>query len=110
MKNTTPIIIFYVMYFIWLFTVTYLTPEVKFLNYFTLGVTLFYFILLREKGDLLWFTVAAAIPVLMSSISFEKGSLKTEFQLIALMPIWLPLAWGTTVIALRKFYLVLAYE
>lgn len=110
MKNTTPIIIFYIVYFLWLFTVTYLTPEVMFLNYFTGGVTILYFLLLREKGDLFWFSVSALIPMLMAAISWEKGSLKTDINLVYLMPMWLPLAWGTTVIALRKFYLVLAYE
>ena|SRR3989344_3040895 len=106
--NTTPIIVFYILYFFWLFTVTYLTPEVTILNYFTIAVSIFYFLLLREKGDFFWFWLSALVPVLFAAISFVNWELKFDLDLVAFMPIWLPLAWGTTVVALRKFYIVIA--
>ena len=109
-KAATPVIIFYILYFFWLFTVTYLTPEVAILNYFTLAVTLFYFVFLREKGDILWFWLSAMIPVFITTFSFNNWQPKFDFGLIAYMPLWLPLAWGTTTVALRKFYLTTASQ
>ncbi len=107
MKKDTPIIVFYVLYFSWLLTVTYLTPETTILNFFTLGVALFYFIFLREKGDLAWFWFGAVIPLIFASLTFVDWSLKFDISFLTYMPPWLPIAWGTTFVALRKFYILL---
>ena len=104
----TPVLIFYILYFIWLFTVTYLTPEIMIVNYFTGGVALFYFIFLREKEDVLWFLIASLIPIIVTATDITSWQLSFNFGLVAYMPLWLPLAWGTTVVALRKFYISVA--
>src|SRR3989344_1668037 len=104
----TPVLIFYILYFIWLFTVTYLTPEIMIVNYFTGGVALFYFIFLREKEDVLWFLIASLIPIIVTATDITSWQLSSNFGLVAYMPLWLPLAWGTTVVVLRKFYISVA--
>ncbi|OGM20308.1 hypothetical protein A2863_01545 [Candidatus Woesebacteria bacterium RIFCSPHIGHO2_01_FULL_38_9b] len=107
MKKDTFIIIFYFIYFSWLFTITYLTPKTDLLNYFTLSIIFFYFVLLRESGDLFWFWLGTLIPILFNLSSFTNFEFKFDLAKIILTPIWLPLAWGTTIIALRKFYLII---
>lgn len=105
-KETIPIVVFYVLYFCWIFLITYLTPQVRILNYFTSGVSLFYFVFLREKGDLYWFLLGILVPLFITAVSFVNMSPVIDISLIYYMPIWLPLAWGTTVIALRKFFII----
>jgi len=107
MKKDTLVIIFYVLYFSWLFTVTYLTQDIKVLNYYTICVALFYFLFLREKGDILWFILGISFSVLLTITSYSSFQLKFDTSIIPYLPIWLPMAWGTTVIALRKFVLLL---
>lgn len=105
-KETVPIILFYILYFVWIFTVVYLTTQTRLLTYFSLGVVLFYFAFLREKKDAVWFITSAFAPIIITIVSFENVRLNFNPELILYMPLWLPLAWGTTVVALRKFYLV----
>lgn len=107
MKKENVIIIFYVMYFTWLFTVVFLTPSLNILNYFTASVTIFYFFLLREKGDLGWFWSAALIPLIIAVVSFNKWQFSFDIDMIYFTPLWLPLSFGITVVALRKFYILI---
>lgn len=107
-KETVPIVVFYILYFVWIFTVVYLTTQTTILNYFSIGVVLFYFLFLREKGDFIWFAAAFMIPLAITAFSVEKGLPEFSPKLILFMPPWLPLAWGTTIIALRKFYTVVS--
>jgi len=108
MKKETLIIIFYILYFFWLFLITYLTAEAKILTYFSIGTVIFYFSFLKEGGDLLWFLLGLSIPLLLASISFKNWVPVFDFDILLLMPVWLPLAWGTTFVALRKLYLILS--
>ena len=107
MKKDALVIIFYVLYFSWLFAVTYLTQDIKILNYYTVIVAGFYFLFLRERGDFLWFTGGIVLSVLLSITSYKNFQIKFDTGIIAYIPIWLPMAWGTTIIALRKFVLLL---
>jgi len=50
---------------------------------------------------------AFLIPIIITAFSFAGGKFDFNFRLITYMPVWLPLAWGTTVVALRKFFLVI---
>lgn len=103
----TPVIIFYILYFGWLFTVTFLTPDPKLLNYFSVGIVIFYFVFLGKVLDVLWFIPASAIPLLIQIISFYNWELKFDVSSIQYVPAWLPLSWGTTAVALRKFYFII---
>ncbi len=106
MKKENIIISFYVVYFGWLFTVAFLTPSVTILNYFTATVAVLYFVLLREKGDIVWFWISALIPLLVAATSFGNWQFSFDFNLLYYTPLWLPLAWGTTIVALRKFFIL----
>ena len=107
MKRETLIVIFYVLYFSWLFTVIYLSPETALLNVFTSVIVLFYFLFLRQEGDFVWFFATLVGAIFGRFISLENRRLSFDIQSINEFPIWLPLAWGTTVLALRKFFLIL---
>lgn len=107
MKKETSIIIFYVLYFSWLFTLTYLTTDTKILNLFTTGILFFYFTFLKEPGDIVWFAATFIGAVLGRISSVEQGRMVFDTEAITQIPIWLPAAWGTTIVALRKFFIML---
>ncbi len=106
MKKETLIIIFYSLYFIWLLCITFLTGNTQILNYFSIVVVLFYFAFLREKGDLWWFWFGALIPLLIGMAFTPKFQPKLDLTILTYTPAWLPLAWGTTFVALRKFFII----
>lgn len=108
MKKETLIIIFYVVYFTWLSAVTYLVPDTRVLNLFTGGIGIFYFIFLREQGDLFFFLLGCSLVPLAASTKFSHFEIKFSFDTVAQIPIWLYLAWGTTFVALRKLYLIVS--
>ena len=110
MKKENLIVVFYVLYFVWLFIVTYLTPDLAILNYFTLGVAFFYFIFLRSDNDLLLFAFGSLIPILFVVLGVGNPQLKLDFSAIKDTPIWLPIAWGTTFVTLRKLFVLVARE
>jgi len=106
MKKETLIVVFYILYFTWLFSVTYLTQDPNILNYFSIVVTIFYFALVRESGDFLWFLLGFAFSILLTVVVVKGFQVKFDTSGIFLIPIWLPISWGTTIVALRKFYLI----
>ena len=107
LKKESLIIIFYILYFGWLFTITYLSPDTIHINYFTLFVVFFYFVFLREEWDIIWFLVASSIALIGKNSLFSEIGEKS-FEQITQIPLWLPLAWGTTVVALRKFFILVS--
>jgi hypothetical protein len=82
------------MYFIWLFTVTFLTADQQLLDYFTIAIILIYIAFLREPYDALFFGLVSVIPLYLNR------------EAVQFTPLWIPIAWGTTAIALRKFYVL----
>jgi len=107
MKNRVNlIVVFYVLYFGWLSVVTFLSPDSQLLTYFTSAVTIFYFAALREKWDVFFFILGACLMVLAASTSFHRGEFKFNFGVVTELHVWLYLAWGTTVVGLRKFFLI----
>jgi hypothetical protein len=102
-KKETLIVIFYVLYFSWLFTVTYMTADFVTLNYFALFIAFFYFLFLREKGDYYWFILGVIFALILPSLT--KNGL-TYSEIIKESIFWLPITWGTTVVALRKLVLI----
>ena len=107
MKKETAILLFYIMYFFWLFAVTYLLFNIAILNYFTGFVAIFYLLFLREKGDVAWFIFACFIPIVFSFFSFSGWEVNFSTDNLRFFPPWLALAWGTTIVALRKLYFVI---
>lgn len=98
---------FYILYFGWLFTLTTLTVEVKWQNYFAIVVVLFYFIFLRDIWDPLWFSLFALGSVLYRLFPLESEmSAEYFYEELGKMEVWLPLSWGTTAVALRKFFII----
>lgn len=101
------IVAFYILYFGWLFALTTLTVDPQLQNYFTLIVALFYFIFLRDFWDPLWFTLFAVAAIANETLFFDSvESFNFESANLASIPLWLPLSWGTTAVALRKFYVL----
>jgi len=107
MRKENVIVIFYVLYFSWLFTVAFLMPSINVLNYFTGIVTIFYFVFLREKGDLFWYGLACFLPIFIGITTFDNWQLKFNINLLSHIPTWLLMAWGTTVVSLRKLFLLI---
>ena len=106
MKRETYLVSFYVLYFGWLTVVTFFSPATILLNYFTGAIIIFYFLFLKEKWDLIIFSASSLLSFLTPSMTLNDW--KTFSQLpIMEIPFWLPFAWGTTVIALRKLYTVI---
>ncbi len=103
-RKESVLVIFYILYFLWLATVTYLTIDTYYLNLFTIGVITFYFILLREKLDLVIFigtTLLVAI-ILSSDFNFARQEINFNDETLRSIPLWIVLSWSTTVLAMRK--------
>jgi len=88
------IIIFYLLYFGWLFTITFLSADERVLDYYAITIILLYFAFMREPWDAIVFGLFSLIPLYMN---------RETVQFTAL---WIPIAWGTTAIALRKFFVL----
>lgn len=101
------IIAFYFLYFSWLLTIIFISPRVIILNYFTALVTLVYFLTIRESDDFWWFAGGFLISVVLTIISFSGFRIKYEPSNVKFLAPWLPVAWGTTFVSLRKIYLIL---
>ncbi|OGM05558.1 hypothetical protein A2715_05745 [Candidatus Woesebacteria bacterium RIFCSPHIGHO2_01_FULL_39_32] len=108
MKKETLIVVFYILYFSWLFLITYLTSQTRTLEYISIGIVLFYFTLLRERGDFFLFWLGVIISLIGASFSLTNWKLDVDIQIFTLLPIWLPIAWGITLVALRKLYIIVA--
>src|SRR3989344_4066904 len=106
MRKEKMIVIFYILYFSWLLLISYFSPNADFLNYFSYGITIFYFLFLREKGDFIWFWAGVSVPLITASVSVIHWSTKIDFSAFRFIPIWLPLAWGITIVSLRKLYFI----
>lgn len=106
MKKETLVVLFYFLYFVWLFSVTFLTGSTSILNYYLAFVSVFYFLFLREPGDFLWFWFGASVPIFTALFSFTGWQPSFNLENLYYLPIWLPLAWGTTIVALRKFFVI----
>ena len=104
------IAIFYILYFSWLLTITYLTRDLLLINYFSILVTGFYFLLLREKYDGILFFAAAFVSIILTFFVLENMSLPNDYFDLSQVPLWLPAAWGITVISLKKFGLMIMYR
>ena len=107
LKKDTLIVIFYIFYFSWLFTLTYLSTDTLINNYFTLFVVVFYFIFLREEWDIVWFIVASSVAIIARNSLFSE-IYGVDYKSFESIPFWLPLAWGTTILALRKFFILIS--
>lgn len=100
----TKVIVFYTAFFIWLISLIFLTPDASFMTYFTGGIAIFYFVFLRSAGDLAWFLLGASFIYAAAIVNIDGFSTNLDFSAVYGVPIWLPVAWGTTVLALRRFY------
>jgi hypothetical protein len=107
MRKESLIITFYVLYFGWLTSIVYLIRYTQVLDYFTLGVAMFYFAFIREKWDVFWFVLGCFIVVGFVMSSFYNGIFQVNLNSVFDIPIWLPLSWGTTFVALRKFFVTI---
>jgi hypothetical protein len=97
------IVAFYILYFGWLFTLTTLTVDARLQDYFAIAIVLFYFIFLRDIWDPFWFSIFAFAGIANRLHSLGSGF---NYEILQDIPIWLPLSWGTTAVALRKFYII----
>lgn len=108
-KVELKLIIFYSFYFGWLSAIIALSQDSRFLNYFVVGIAVFYFILLRQADDIIWFVIGAFIPIFMA-ILLSMNDLRLDFQDIETMQIWFPVAWGTTIVTLRRLYFTITKD
>lgn len=101
------IVIFYILYFSWLFTLTILTVDANLQDYFAIAIVSFYFIFLRDFWDPLWFSLFAFGSIANKLLPLDLPlNLEYFYEKIGEIHIWLPLSWGTTAVALRKFYIL----
>jgi hypothetical protein len=108
MKKENLIIIFYILYFGWLMSIVYLARQPVILDYFTVTVALFYFAFLREEWDLFWFLLGSVLVIFTVMSSFYNGIFQINLNSFLDIPPWLPLSWGTTFVALRKFFIIIS--
>ena len=87
-------------------TLVTLTVDVTLQNYFSLTIAIFYFVFLREYWDPLIFSLFAIVLVLISTFSYNGSSFSLDVEELKQLPLWLPMAWGTTAVALRKFFIL----
>lgn len=106
MKKETHIVVFYILYFSWLFLVTFLTPSPVLVNIFAVVVVVFYFIFLKEHLDILFFSGAFILSLILNIEKYQDSVTPNITAILENVPVWIPFAWGTTLIALRKFYLI----
>lgn len=97
-KKDQYIVFFYVFYFTWLLTITFLSTNNYYNNLFSIFVIVFYLIFLREKLDFTIFVIITIIAVFYHNISFVYDMNNISY--------WLPLSWSGTALALRKFFLL----
>lgn len=107
MRKDLGINLFYGMYFTWLLVYTTLSPKEVYLNCFTLGIVGFYFVFLREKWDILWFVATFLFTLYLRPELFSQVTKTPSYEALLYTPIWLPLGWATTVVALRKLAITL---
>jgi hypothetical protein len=110
MKKQNLVVTFYVLYFIWLLIAVYLSPEATYLNYYTVAIVLFYFVFIRKPGDIFWFIIGAGGFILTKLFFITNNQINYDLAVIVETPIWLPMAWGTTIVALKRFYSILRKE
>lgn len=108
-KKDKFLVIFYILYFSWLFTITILGSNSIYNNLFSLVVVLFYFIFLKENLDEIIFLLSLAFPFLLNT-NFYHEFFSKPYEYSLLTPFWLPVMWGTTVLALRKLLIILLHK
>lgn len=108
LETQTALIIFYVLYFLWLALLVFLSADHMMLNYISYGAVILYFVFLYEKGDVFWFLGTIAIYFAFIIVRFKGLDFDPQFAEAFSIPYWLPLAWGTTTVALRKIYFIIA--
>ncbi|MFC1649853.1 hypothetical protein ACFL2C_04045 [Patescibacteria group bacterium] len=104
MKKQSALTVFYVAYFFWLFMIVFLSRAKDILGYFVILVLIFYFVFLRDKWDLLVFFATVSAYYLYRVVTITFDTISYDLELIPEIPLWIPLSWGTTIIALKKFY------
>lgn len=105
-KRIDSIIIFYVLYFLWLALVIMLWPTPKYLTYFLLSIAAFYFVFLYEKMDFWFFAAVYLVSLLAGKYLVNDPTFANRGYPPLGIPFW-PIAWGITVLAFRKFYILL---
>lgn len=100
----TAIVLFYVMYFVWLFTLAFLSPDKVLLTNFVAGVLVFYFLFLRENKDIVVLSVTFILTIYIRILQMNDWALTFDFSGITSIPLWLPIAWSTTILAFRKLF------
>jgi len=106
MKKQNALTVFYIVYFLWLFAVVFLTRAQEALGYFVVIVVVFYFVFLKDKWDILLFLATVALFYLSRVVSVSFDSLSYDVEAFRQAPFWIPLSWGVTALALKKFYTI----
>ncbi|MCS7091993.1 MAG: hypothetical protein NZM26_01425 [Patescibacteria group bacterium] len=102
-KVETKIILFYVLFFTWLYVITFLTNKDFYLNLFTSLVTAVYFTILRQRGDIEVFILSMIIPVLITMFPISNMRISFQPELVLYLPVWHLLAWGIVIVSLKRF-------
>ena len=105
-KTQKKIIIFYTLYFSYLFVFIYLVPNENILTYYAASILAFYLLFLKSKGDFFWIFWSVLVILFVAMVKVKGFYVSFDVKSIYSMPKWLPLVWVTTILALRKFYLM----
>lgn len=102
-KVETKIIFFYVLFFTWLYVITFLTNKDLYLNLFTSLVVAIYFTILRQRGDIEIFIISMVIPILITVFPVSNMRISFQPQLALYLPVWHMFAWGIVIVSLKRF-------
>jgi len=103
-KRLNLIVIFYVLYFTWLFTLIFLSSRPDILTIFLLCILAFYFLFLYEKYDFWFFSLVYIGSIAIGGyVAYDPAFNSIGFPPLG-VPYW-PFAWGITTLAMRKFYI-----
>lgn len=106
MKNDQAVIVFYLSYVVWLFIVIFLSPDVFLLTLFTGAILLFYMLFLSDVMDIAWIIAGITIFIVVTIVKINGFEITFDNKMLAEIPVWVYLAWGTTVVALRRFFII----
>jgi hypothetical protein len=106
MKKDKAIIVFYLAYVIWLFVLIFLSPNTTLLTYFTGIILAFYLVFLSNFWDIAWLTAGIIVFLILTTVKINGFVITFDKLLLANIPLWVYLAWGTTIVSLRRFFII----
>jgi hypothetical protein len=94
---------FIVFFIIWLTTISFLWKYSFFLTLLLLAISILYFVFLKKANEYYYFIVAAITGPIGEAIVSKSGLWTYAGDTVLGIPYWLPLAWGITAVAIKRY-------